>query len=1075
MPQESNRLWLLGTQIFAIIAVLLGVVGQETRLRSSRPPSSNVVAESAGKAGDGSISKRLWEDPLEGLSGETPGKSDAIKGDEPAAAPDTKTSAPNVPSVSIADASAPVHEPSQAEAASRDETGQRMSTLILTVAIDGDPSPEAKEVRLRSRYAISSALAAAGYWSKTQRMRHFMLLSEKHGEGSDDTQHRADGEVIGRSERFEFLGTGSPRGEVLTRRGDRTIKSAYVVWLDKSKIPADKVPPSRIKDSLEAAFCSAGHIHSDQPGALRRVFFHLGDSDDYVDFAYSPTSVWRKKEELSDAFETHFLRATIPDEAARQFARRLYGSTEDPGYWLRLWRPTLSDADTAKATVNELCLRVPRLKAERREGEPRPRVVILIESDTLYSRAITEELQKLFALKKVDLECRTYLRGLDGSQADQKRNADQGGASRGGEHRYETPTFAISEPAQGTSQLDYLRLMAQHLAREESEPGKPKIAAVGVLGSDRWDKMLVLQAVRPELPSAVFFTTDLDSLYFQRDFQTFTRNLVVASAAGLVPKVPAGMPEITWRLPPLRDCYQTILVEQTWHALRGPRTEHPLDTGDRSARVYEIAAGQEVEQQPSPGDLPFLRWLNDTMAAWSRELYFLATFVGLGLLGCIMVVERQRRRLLEKAEQEGGGDLPNPGDTSSAPVPRRKRGERAPSALASRKEWCLKLVDELLNNTRLPSLANAVLVTVKVLGITSLVLLLAAFLFDWNLGLEDVAWASGTSIWPSILIRLVAFMLAISLLKTALRDQETRRRELDAALEKHLEKAYDKVDVPIAISCWELLRQSVGLSPYRVPPHLPDGEPPRSMKKIFLLVRSQRTRLCRVAVFAVVYLLLCGWLFVRWPTFVPARGDFAFVVERFILLLGVAMYIVHLVFCIDLHLSALHLIRALKKLARLDRRPEFPPTLNWACILAIVADFTSSVGRTLLYPLMVLLLMIVSRFRIFDNWSMHPSLMITFGLGAVSLLGISLVLVFAARELRQLCLSVVKEKRQHFAPRDAAAAKSHEDELVEIEKLSAGAFARWYEQPVVVALVSFIGVFGSTAVAEPLVRLLVGG
>lgn len=548
MPQESNRLWLLGTQIFAIIAVLLGVVGQETRLRSSRPPSSNVVAESAGTAGDGSISKRLWEDPLEGLSEEESVKSDPPKADEPAAP--ARTDVPNAPGVSAREAPAPLHEDSQAKTVSRDESGQRMSTLILTVAIDGDLSPEAKEVRLRSRYAISSALSAAGYWSKTQRMQNFMLVSAEHGRDPGGTPKPAQGEVIGRSERFEFLGTGSPRGDVVTRRGDRTTKSACVVWLDKSKIAADKVKPSRIKDSLEAAFYSKGHVHSDQPGALRRVFFHLGDSDDYVDFAYSPTSEWRSRPAEAAAFETHFLRATIPDEAARQFARRLYGSTEDPGYWLRLWRPTLSDADTAKATVNELCLRVPRLNAERREGEPRPRVVILIESDTLYSRAITEELQKLFALKKVDLECRTYLRGLDGSQADQRRNADQGGAASSGGPRYEAPTFAISEPSQGTSQLDYLRLMAQHLAREESEPGKPKIAAVGVLGSDRWDKMLVLQAVRPELPSAVFFTTDLDSLYFQRDFQNFTRNLVVASAAGLVPRVQRGCRRLPGASPP---------------------------------------------------------------------------------------------------------------------------------------------------------------------------------------------------------------------------------------------------------------------------------------------------------------------------------------------------------------------------------------------------------------------------------------------------------------------------------------------------------------------------------------------
>ena len=89
------------------------------------------------------------------------------------------------------------------------------------------------------------------------------------------------------------------------------------------------------------------------------------------------------------------------------------------------------------------------------------------------------------------------------------------------------------------------------------------MVAVGVLGSDIYDKMLVLQAVRPALPAAVFFTTDLDALYLEREMQPFTRNLVVASADDLdVKETRQFRLSDPWKLPPMRDSYQTVLGQR---------------------------------------------------------------------------------------------------------------------------------------------------------------------------------------------------------------------------------------------------------------------------------------------------------------------------------------------------------------------------------------------------------------------------------------------------------------------------------------------------------------------------------
>ncbi|MGH7059748.1 MAG: hypothetical protein ACREFH_05115, partial [Stellaceae bacterium] len=78
------------------------------------------------------------------------------------------------------------------------------------------------------------------------------------------------------------------------------------------------------------------------------------------------------------------------------------------------------------------------------------------------------------------------------------------------------------------------------------------ISAIGVLGSDVYDKLLILQALRSEFPSASFFTTDLDALLLPDKKSHYTRNLLVASSYGL--KLD---PRLQADIPPFRNTYQS--------------------------------------------------------------------------------------------------------------------------------------------------------------------------------------------------------------------------------------------------------------------------------------------------------------------------------------------------------------------------------------------------------------------------------------------------------------------------------------------------------------------------------------
>ena len=82
----------------------------------------------------------------------------------------------------------------------------------------------------------------------------------------------------------------------------------------------------------------------------------------------------------------------------------------------------------------------------------------------------------------------------------------------------------LKERPEGTSQLDYVRALATRI-QDEGEGAK----AIGILGSDPYDALLILKALRPAFPYAIFFTVDLDARHLHASEYKWTRNMVIAS------------------------------------------------------------------------------------------------------------------------------------------------------------------------------------------------------------------------------------------------------------------------------------------------------------------------------------------------------------------------------------------------------------------------------------------------------------------------------------------------------------------------------------------------------------------
>jgi len=153
-----------------------------------------------------------------------------------------------------------------------------------------------------------------------------------------------------------------------------------------------------------------------------------------------------------------------------------------------------------------------------------------------------------------------YLRGIDGRLPGEPGKDNQ----REQEQKTQLGQNTVpSEATEGLNQSDYLRRLARQMkednARLQQEDGSG-IRAIGLLGSDIYDKLMILRALRPQFPDAIFFTNNYDARFERRDDWDVTHNLVIASPFG------STVPEIYVehrQIPPFRDSNQTSMYVGT--------------------------------------------------------------------------------------------------------------------------------------------------------------------------------------------------------------------------------------------------------------------------------------------------------------------------------------------------------------------------------------------------------------------------------------------------------------------------------------------------------------------------------
>jgi hypothetical protein len=281
------------------------------------------------------------------------------------------------------------------------------------------------------------------------------------------------------------------------------------------------------------------------------------------------------------------------------------------------------------------------------------RIALISEWDSFYSRALIESFKSQVIndarIRNDDTQMKavvnnwvlrfSYLRGLDGQLPEDAANNEKAANSDKGKDN-QAPKLDLSplESADGNAQLDYLRRLADYIMSVDQNyrrNGESGIGAIGVMGYDTYDKLLVLQALKSRMPNKVYFSTDLDARMLQRGQAETTRNLVLAAPYGLT-----LTRALQQDMPPFRESLQSsvfvaVLAAQAPQKYETKRAKFDYSKSDLlSPGIYEIgisgfiplaskltAAGPEdcaapIETESSrgglrPHDIMSLRCLQD--------------------------------------------------------------------------------------------------------------------------------------------------------------------------------------------------------------------------------------------------------------------------------------------------------------------------------------------------------------------------------------------------------------------------------------------------------------------------------
>lgn len=1011
--------------LLPLVAIIAGVVAQLRPLVSTRP---SVPAEkSMPIIAVQDVDARLWQDPISVAQKQSTlleeriekglAKGDVIKSHQTGALAELLR-----------------------------ERASKFHVLLLAVMLDAGPYSEQGESRLRSRQAVLEGLSESGFVPADGEHIGFVTAGwPPVPENATSSLNAPPPPAVERTVLLPW--------EECEARDDPTkvfppgTTRVVVLWLPA--VSFNPTPLSYFAGLIEqlAPVAARQNINvkligpANSTGLQNMVREVQWDRDRLIARAKKTLDGVSIISPRATAPDLTLLSSAFPEEAPEKYSEKsVQEFLEKKITGLTFVRTIAPDDWVLHELIKELARRridiVPGTATDgRRTPAKPPHVVILTEWDTPYGRSLGATFAALASGQSANVSPNSgespawihsyhYLRGIDGQlPGDQSKEAQRDQAQK---TQLGQDTVAI-EATEGLNQADYLRRLARQMKQDNvrwQREDRFGIRAIGLLGSDIYDKLIILRALRPEFPDAVFFTNNYDAHFERRDDWADTHNLVIGSPFG------GALPEnySQQHIAPFRDTNQTAMYVGTLVAT-GRMEKQVADYLSWQPRIFEIG-------RHGAFDLSEPWYLEGKLNSSSSKTWFRDWLLAPGVIGWLMAIALTVLALaawinvsIARRTLPGGGTAP----------------QRLKRSLFSTTFWLVCAA---------PVIIFGVCLIAQYCALQ-----------------EPLAFFSGISIWPTEMFRLIALMLAIFFMFKAgfdLRANATRL-EADFSLDPLPLTPFRWRHIGTGFEHWQM-KERARTSRFSA----------EEAWHAYLCRNKFWPRFIRIGVLFALYFFFAFAILQLFPQpLAPARGEAAFKFDTatFVIAgIGVLLLSFYVVDAIQLNSNFIRMFgREVTKWGRsvIDRSHRNPPLtekeLSAYNEIFFVAQRTQVVATLIWYPLLVLALLVLGRSSFFDNWTWPASLILIVGITAAWALGSAILLRRAAEQLRETALNDLRRFR--LMGHEVDAKRETFDELMaEIRALKTGAFAPLTEQPFVRAILLPGGGLGLLAVAQRLLE-----
>jgi hypothetical protein len=998
------------------------------------------------------------------------------------------------------------------------------NTLVLGVTVPGGPYPEDVERRRRTRYAVLAGLHRAGFVPDDRRHIGYFMWSQIAAPASFLSEWPPELPLWLFAQHFACVSAAPACGvasamplfaallgaHVQALPGLASAEPAIVPYESFDKVlepgeadhggPADNIVVLWLKDDFFMqrplkAFSSLVDLLNRRHPAIKFIgpsssdMLHAMVSEALTQCGVTCSraqSPWKNLEEV----KFYGYLASAPDDS-------LFGNLPNPcgtvqKYFEQVgihFQRTIATEDTlAEGIRGEFSLRRIDPSSKGRDD-----IALISEWDTFYGQTLPKAVERAFA--GVDGEHNwihkfTYLRGLDGlvPSSSGKEDAKQDKSTNRGEKQGGAPDFfkvendaeALERPI-GESQYDYLRRIGARLHKVDDELRKQtdasgrqkKIKAIGILGGDVFDKLLILRALRPEFPEARFVTTDFDEAFTIKSELPFTRNLIISSTFG-----PNLSEWLQGDIPFFRDAGQTSAFLATQLAighlasnletpnrfltdlssqLSVPRLFEVKRSGEFSQFAWEFPPARPTDERKHDGrslvaDAPVTEG-RSASPCWKN-----------GGNNCDYIQPVDIDELQKQPNPDGPKVIEKP-----FPALGEDNSVKLAAGLAS--GAVLGALALVFNTVRKHALVEMIILVLG-LGAAAAICLfwepVGQYLTSQGNG-EPVAIMDGISVWPTIFLRGLGLMLSAYFIYRVLRGLHMNLAEIAAEMElspKPEPFLRQLTGLHYLLSFWAWLGNLLGVSPRS------DERAGKTLVNVAEVwqayVARERfwPRCLKAAFFAFIMYLFSHDVLkpLYGGQMPPIRGERALEFYKAVTKLDVRLMDFLIYYVFDATLSCVRFVYGLRfaKLQWPNATAEIykgrfslqPDLIHDWIGLEFVAKRTNCIGSLIYFPFVLIALLIVSRSTVFAGYAPSLVILIVQGICLFIVFSCAFLLWWVAGTTRDMAKQKLTEAiiRVKAAKTRINLAEQLETLLVRVAELNEGAFGPLARQPLVKAL-----------------------